>query len=261
MLMLSSGAYSDEGSSLPGLSPAVQRALNSQANQSGQSPQSFLPPPPPPPPAPISPDAPSSGDVDKLEKKDLGGVDAVSESDMKDDMESPNELSTERQLYCINHILNVVNHNFGGSFARSEIHGFTFLTNHREYLGFKRGGAYNVHIIADKVSAEVAMKIHPGRYTDLKNILHLGIGASLHVEDDFDGFAHTFVRRPDGDGTYHMEFLAHIDSAYAYMIPTGTLAHFLIDVVGSKTRHPCPGEDAVAEKDAKDELAAAALAP
>jgi hypothetical protein len=40
-------------------------------------------------------------------------------------------------------------------------------------------------------------------------------------------------------GLTSVTFTAHIDSAWAYN-PIGALLHWIIDVLGSNTRNPCP---------------------
>jgi hypothetical protein len=76
--------------------------------------------------------------------------------------------------------------------------------------------------------------ISSGRYAPSGFWGHVtGYGPSLHIVSAPTGID------PSALQFTNMSFTAHIDSAWADN-PIGALLHWIIDVLGAKTRNPCP---------------------
>jgi hypothetical protein len=103
------------------------------------------------------------------------------------------------------------------------------------------GGGANFLIGATGLPATQFNAIVPGRYPLSPVTWLFGYGPTLHVVGGpgfLDPFATSFSKG-NVAGVTSVLFTAHVDSAFAYN-PVGALLHLAIDVVGYKTRNPCP---------------------
>jgi RHS repeat-associated protein len=129
---------------------------------------------------------------------------------------------------CQATILNAVNNQFGTNFTDANVQST-----------FNNGGAVNLVINGTGLPPSQFNAIQPGRSPSNFLGAITGYGPSLHItgQAPLDPTA-VFNNSNDGGAT-SVTFTAHIDSAWADN-PIGALLHFFIDVLGSKTRNPCP---------------------
>jgi hypothetical protein len=88
--------------------------------------------------------------------------------------------------------------------------------------------------------------LKPGRFSDLKTLLELGDQPSLHMPKAVDGKRMFIETESEDQSTKSYDFIAHSDSAYAFL-PLGTFLHLFIVVIGAKNRRPCPVEHGLRE--------------
>jgi hypothetical protein len=137
---------------------------------------------------------------------------------------------------CQQTVLNAVNNQFGTNLSASNISS-TSDPNPQP------GGQVNVNFsINGGLTATQFNAIQTGRYapSGFWGVL-TGYGPSLHVvaaPSGLDLNTLTFSNSNVG-GVYSASFTAHIDSAWADN-PIGPLLHWFIDILGAKSRNPCP---------------------
>lgn len=159
-------------------------------------------------------------------------------------VEAPTKLSYAEQVECTDRILEAINDKFDGDFSPDDVAPVKMSTWAHEEAGFVRGGAFNIRVRGSQYPSHRRKKIHPGRFTDPWTWITFGIHPSLHIPGKIDGatvFELDSERTLSAGGDPQIDFVAHIDSAYAY-IPTGLLYHLLVDMAGADTRNPCPAE-------------------
>jgi len=137
---------------------------------------------------------------------------------------------------CQTKVLNAVNSQFGINLTDDNILPTSSLLP-------QQGGQVNVDIgINSGLSPAQFNVIQPGRYAPPGVLGFLtGYGPSLHVVAEptpLDPTALVFSNSNIG-GEYSVSFTAHIDSAWANN-PIGALSHLIVDVLGHKSRNPCP---------------------
>lgn len=158
-------------------------------------------------------------------------------SALSHELKSPDSLPDELRQSCEDRILAALNARFGVRFSTTDVALVDVPGWAQPERAFMRGGAYNIRIVAGGFSQTELQRIKSGRFIghldgipdDLKPSLHL----PKKIKDNLV-FNSTFA-----NGTGSVDFVAHIDTAYAYS-PLGFLVHMFRDVVGSKGRNPCP---------------------
>jgi hypothetical protein len=153
-------------------------------------------------------------------------------------VEEPTYISEQQQIECTQDILSELNRHFRTHFTEENV----VPVKRDDWLstqgGFVHGGGFNIRIVAT-LPVKKSKKIKVGRFSDLLTWFKLGAQSSLHLPGNIDG-EKVFNKSVSEDGSeVNFDFIAHIDSAYAYL-PAGAVIHFFRDVLGHKGRNPCP---------------------
>jgi hypothetical protein len=154
------------------------------------------------------------------------------------EIEQPINLSGAEQEQCTQVILEEMSKRTKLSFTADNVVPIQFPGWNQAEKGFVRGGGFNIHVVA--TISETRKKLHhfhAGRFANFLTWLRMGDEPSLHLPDNIDGLQ-TYFETEDESGT-HVDVVAHVDSAYAYL-PIGLFVHLFTDVVGADTRNPCP---------------------
>ena len=166
----------------------------------------------------------------------------MSATDSMSDVEKPAGLSADDQEQCVGVVLGELNARLGTSFRRENVAPIQMAGWDKPEVGFVRGGGFNIRVVTT-LPVEDASQVHvsPGRFADFWTFIDAGLRPSLHVPGSFDGQT-TFNQTWSDDGkTVSYDFVAHTDSAYAYL-PFGFIFHEIRDVFGANSRPPCPLE-------------------
>jgi RHS repeat-associated protein len=133
---------------------------------------------------------------------------------------------------CAQRILDTVNNQFGTDFTAADVTDLGVNPN---------GGEYVIDIKASSATWLTASQfnaVQPGRFTSFTGML-TGLEPSLHVgPSPLDPTAGSFQSSNVG-GFLSLDFTAHTDSGFLFN-PIGALRHLFIDVLGHKSRNPCP---------------------
>jgi hypothetical protein len=157
----------------------------------------------------------------------------------------PDSMSADEQAECTESILTEMNRHFKTSWTADDIAPVQMPGWDHPEAGFIRGGGYNIRIVKTLNRGDESIKhIKAARYSTFESDVEIGAQPSLHIPGKIDG-QQMFNKETSSDkSTTTYDFIAHSDSAYAFL-PIGSLLHLFEDVIGAKTRRPCPVEHGV----------------
>jgi hypothetical protein len=159
-------------------------------------------------------------------------------------IDPPEQMSGADQDQCTRVILDEINTRTKISLTEDDVAPIKMPSWDRAERGFVRGGGFNIRIVTTLSERSNQLHhLHSGRFANFITWLKMGDEPSLHLPKVIDDHQ-IFFKSEDETGT-HVDFVAHVDSAYA-LLPIGFFKHIFTDVVGADTRNPCPivgGED------------------
>jgi hypothetical protein len=165
-------------------------------------------------------------------------------------------MTAQEQTECTESILTEMNRHFKTSWTADDVAPIQMPGWDHPESGFIRGGGYNIRIVKTLNQGDETIKhIKPARYSNFVSDIEVGAQPSLHIPGKIDGQT-MFIKESSTDkSTTTYDFIAHSDSGYAFL-PIGSLLHLFEDVIGAKTRRPCPVEHGVEHDVHNEELLA-----
>jgi hypothetical protein len=156
------------------------------------------------------------------------------------EIEPPIHLSLSEQQTCASRLIAELNGETHASLSASNIASVRMPSWAHAEMGFVRGGGFNIRVKASYAKTDLATKrLHAGRFARTKAWFTLGAVPSLHLPDEIGGNK-TFLETENAvTGMTDYDFVAHLDSGYAYL-PIGLGLHLIRDLLGAKSRNPCP---------------------